>query len=218
MQPLLKLCGNHSEHDTNVTLSSNADYIGFVFAKSKRQVVREQVEAWLKQEGKKEKKLVALFVNEKIEQIEDAIKGLPIDIIQCHGDETAEEVKKINEQIQLPIWKAIHHQPDAISVMRKYEGLVSGYIVDCKVGDQWGGTGVSFDWEYIPAYLEEGKRQGVPIFIAGGIRPDNVDKVLEYGPDGIDVSSGIEDNGQKSKELISQLEERMKRYDNNVSR
>jgi phosphoribosylanthranilate isomerase len=219
LQPLLKLCGNHSVHDTTVTLASSADYIGFVFAKSKRQVVREQVLEWLREcESKNNKKLVALFVNESVRSILESIHDLPLDVIQCHGNESAEEVKELKEQIDIPIWKAIHHHQDAIKLMQSYEGIVSGYIVDCKVGDQWGGTGVSFDWDYIPFYLEEGKRQGVPVFIAGGIRPGNVEKVLQYRPDGIDVSSGIEESGKKSRELIRQLEERMKRNGNNVSR
>jgi phosphoribosylanthranilate isomerase len=75
-------------------------------------------------------------------------------------------------------------------------------------------TGVSFDWTYIPTYLNEGKKQGVPVFIAGGINPDNIEHVLDYQPDGIDVSSGIEENGRKSRKLIRQLEERMNRYGN----
>ncbi|KHF40332.1 phosphoribosylanthranilate isomerase [Halalkalibacter okhensis] len=219
MQPLLKLCGNHSAHDTMVTLSSSADYIGFVFAKSKRQVVRKQVQEWLSEHRNfNDKKLVALFVNESIETIIAAIKDLPIDVIQCHGNESVEQLSELKSRVDLPIWKAIHHKQDAIKRMESYQGVVSGYIVDCKVQGQWGGSGVSFDWDYIPQYLDEGKRQGVPVFIAGGIRPENVEEVLQYSPDGVDVSSGIEENGQKSRDLIRQLEERVKQYDNNVPR
>ncbi|GAE25074.1 phosphoribosylanthranilate isomerase [Halalkalibacter wakoensis JCM 9140] len=218
MRPLLKLCGNHSNQDTNRSLQSSADYIGFVFAKSKRQVTREKVQDWLSNTSKNDKKIVALFVNERADQIEAALDGLPIDVIQCHGDESPEEVKEIKIRLALPIFKAIHHHEDALKRMKMFEGIASGYIVDCKVGNQWGGTGVSFDWTTIPSYLKEGKRQKVPVFIAGGIRPENVEEVLKYEPDGIDVSSGIEKNGMKSTELISLLEERVKSYDYNVPR
>ncbi|MFC0470282.1 phosphoribosylanthranilate isomerase [Halalkalibacter kiskunsagensis] len=219
MQPLLKLCGNHSLHDTNVSTSSNADYIGFVFAKSKRQVNGEQVRDWMKAQKKtNNKKIVALFVNEDAKSIQSTINELPIDIIQCHGNEKPEQIAEIKKITSLPVWKVIHHSKDALQLMLTYEGLVAGYIVDCKVGNQWGGTGTSFDWSYIPYYLDEGKKQGVPVFIAGGIRPDNIDKVLDYGPDGIDVSSGIEENGIKSRKLIKQLEERMNQHENNTSR
>ncbi|WP_332693324.1 phosphoribosylanthranilate isomerase [Halalkalibacter lacteus] len=219
MQPLLKLCGNHSLHDTNVSISSNADYIGFVFAKSKRQVTGELVRDWVKkQKETNDKKFVALFVNEDANSIQTTIKDLPIDIIQCHGNEKPEQIAEIKKITSLPVWKVVHHSDEALQVMQTYEGLVAGYIVDCKVGNQWGGTGTSFDWSYIPHYLAEGKKQGVPVFIAGGIRPENVEKVLEYGPDGIDVSSGIEENGNKSRQLIKQLEERMNQHENNTSR
>ncbi|MFC0559888.1 phosphoribosylanthranilate isomerase [Halalkalibacter alkalisediminis] len=211
MQPLLKLCGNHSIDDTNLSLASSADYVGFVFAESKRQVTREQLKTWLLNRELKEKKLVALFVNETANTIQSLILDLPIDIIQCHGSETAKEIAKIKQVTCLPVWKAIHHNSEALQVMRTYHGSVDGYIVDCKVGNQWGGTGVSFDWTYIPAYLQEGRTQGVPVFIAGGIRPENIDQVLSYEPDGIDVSSGIEENGNKCNKLIKQLEERMNR-------
>lgn len=211
MKPLLKLCGNHSANDTNLALSSTAEYVGFVFAKSKRQITREKLEQWLMNQEKREKKIVALFVNERPEVIKATISDLPIDIIQCHGSESSAQIAKIKEHTNLPVWKAIHHSFDAVQEMKTYRGLADGYIVDCKVGNQWGGTGVAFDWSYIPTYLDEGKKQGVPVFIAGGIKVDNIDSVLSYGPDGIDVSSGIEENGNKCNKRIKQLEERMSR-------
>ncbi|ARK30316.1 phosphoribosylanthranilate isomerase [Halalkalibacter krulwichiae] len=218
MYPLLKLCGNHSSDDTKLVFSSTADYVGFVFAQSKRQVSVDQLKRWLKDRKTEEKKVVALFVNESVETIKEVVSTLPIDIIQCHGSESAEQLREVKSVTGLPIWKAIHHNEQAINTMSSYTGIVDGYIVDCKVGNQWGGTGVSFDWNYIPNYLAEGKVQGVPVFIAGGINPSNIKKVLRYKPDGIDVSSGIEEEGRKSRKLIAELEERMNRHDNSTSR
>src|SRR5690625_2750674 len=186
MRPLLKLCGNHSANDEKKSLQSTCEYIGFVFAKSKRQVTNEQVQLWLRQNPPNEtKRLVALFVNASIDEIEAAIFGLPIDIIQCHGNESVNELKLIKEKINKPIWKAIHHSDNSLDHMKSYAEVADGYVVDCKVGDQWGGTGVSFNWDYVPMYIEEGKRQRVPVFIAGGIHYKNVDKLLPYNPDGI---------------------------------
>lgn len=211
MQPLLKLCGNHSIDDTNIALKSSAEYIGFVFAESKRRVTSEQLKKWLFNQELREKKLVALFVNEAADFIQSSISDLPIDVIQCHGNESAKRLAEIKQVTHLPVWKAIHHNSEALQIMKTYRGIVDGYIIDCKVGKQWGGTGVSFDWTYIPAYLQEGRAQGVPVFIAGGINPENIDQVLSYEPDGIDVSSGIEEKGKKCNKLIKQLEERMNR-------
>lgn len=209
MRPLLKLCGNHSKHDVDVALASNADYIGFVFAESKRKVTNSNLKEWLKDVDQNNKKIVALFVNADEDTISSAIDGIKVDVIQCHGAESVELVQKIKQKTNLPIWKVIHHNEDALKTMRTFTDIVDGYVVDCKAGGKWGGTGQSFDWSYIPSYLEEGKRQRVPVFIAGGVRPDNVKQLLAYEPDGIDLSSGIEQDGYKSSSLVSELEERM---------
>lgn len=212
-RPLLKLCGNHSEHDVNVAFASSAEYIGFVFAKSKRQVTREQLKQWLRNEQNRQKRIVALFVNETIEKVQNQLEGINVDVIQCHGNEPPEYMIELKQRVKQSLWKVIHHKDDALETMKTYEGIVDGYVVDCKVGTQWGGTGVSFDWRHVPKYVEEGHRQGVPVWIAGGVNPQNVDDLLRYEPDGVDLSSGIENEGQKSLNLIRQLEERMKRND-----
>lgn len=214
-QPLLKLCGNHSLNDVEVSFGSSADYVGFVFAKSKRQVTRGQIAEWLQQHEPTKKKLVALFVNASTDEIVEAVSSLPISIIQCHGNESPSQISEIKKRLNIPVWKVIHHSEDGRYVMQSYENIADGYIVDCKVGKQWGGTGVSFDWTSVPTYMQEGQRQNVPVFIAGGIRPENIADLLVYQPDGIDVSSGIEENGLKSRKLVRELEERMR---NNATR
>ncbi|WP_062046807.1 phosphoribosylanthranilate isomerase [Bacillus sp. JCM 19034] len=211
-RPLLKLCGNHSEHDVKVALASSAEYIGFVFAKSKRQVCREQLKRWLPNE-KNHKKIVALFVNESIENIQYVLESAHVDVIQCHGNETPKYMNDLRKQVKQSLWKVIHHNDHALETMQSYRGIVDGYVVDCKVDRQWGGTGLSFDWNYVPQYVEEGHRQGVKVWIAGGVNPSNIHKLLPYKPDGVDLSSGIEHEGKKSLELVRQLEERMKRND-----
>ncbi|MED5075681.1 N-(5'-phosphoribosyl)anthranilate isomerase, partial [Anoxybacillus geothermalis] len=72
--------------------------------------------------------------------------------------------------------------------------------------------GVAFDWEAVPRYLEEAARQGVPCFIAGGVTPDNIERLLLYRPDGIDISSGIETDGRKDPTKMKQIEEKIKHH------
>ncbi|WP_319830082.1 phosphoribosylanthranilate isomerase [Bacillus solitudinis] len=217
LRPLLKLCGNHSEGDVHVSSASGAEYLGFVFAKSKRQVNNEQLRNWLEKADTHGKKIVALFVNADEETIKNEIKGLPIDIIQCHGTESVELVQSIKENTKLPVWKVIHHQENALETMRTFQHTADGYVVDCKADGKWGGTGKAFDWSYVPVYVEEGKRQQVPVFIAGGVKPENVSELLAFKPDGIDLSSGIELKGYKSASLIRNLEERMMESGSNLS-
>ncbi|HEU5140034.1 MAG TPA: phosphoribosylanthranilate isomerase [Bacillales bacterium] len=207
----VKYCGNHSLQDLHYTANSRADYLGFIFSSvSKRCVSAEQVSGWVQEVPPKNgQKLVGLFVNSSAEEINAVVNRVPLDIIQCHGLETPELVHEISAVTGLPVWKAIHHDDHALDRMKAYEGKAEGFVVDCKVKGQWGGTGKSFDWTVVPEYTAEAKRQGVPCFIAGGVRAGNVSELLRYKPEGIDISSGIERDGDKNQEEISRLEERM---------
>ncbi|MFV8828365.1 phosphoribosylanthranilate isomerase [Alkalihalobacterium sp. APHAB7] len=219
MQTKLKFCGNHSLHDVNNVINSQAEYIGFVFAESKRKVTAEDVNSWLKSVPTNHtKRVVALFVNATISEIEEIVSKVPVDIIQCHGHETPELVQEIKQRVKKTIWKVIHHKEKAWQNMSDYAPFVDAFIIDSKVKGQWGGTGITFNWGHIPKYIEQGKSLQRPVFIAGGINPSNVDELLTYYPDGIDISSGIEKDGTKDKTLIKLIEERITNHDNQLSR
>lgn len=208
MTALLKYCGNHSFEDIVVTSNSQAHYLGFVFAPSKRCVSPEEVANWLG-ELKVTQKLVGVFVNASLLEIEDVIKHVPLDVIQCHGDETPEFITNLKTHLNKPIWKVIHHSELGLRAMKKYSGLVDGFVIDSKVASARGGTGVTFDWEAIPSYQRESLAQNVPCFIAGGINVNTIENLLQYEPLGIDLSSGIEEHGRKSAEIKNQFETRL---------
>jgi len=209
---LIKYCGNRSVSDIKACAGSLADYIGFIFAPSKRQVKADQVKQWLNELNLVDKKLVGVFVNAPIYEIEKTVKELSLSIIQCHGTETPSQIGAMKEQIGVPIWKAFHHCEGLVTTMAQYSGIVDGHIIDTKVQGAWGGTGISFDWRYVPYYIEEAERQGVTCFIAGGIRAENIEQLLSYQPHGIDISSGIEDDRGKSKRKIETIERKVKLY------
>lgn len=214
MKPLLKYCGNHSYNDLLHSINSKADYIGVVFAESKRQVTPSEVNEWLSQlTWPTNKKLVGLFVNEEINQIKNVVKTVPLHIVQCHGNESVQYMKTLTNEISLPIWKVIHHKENAWEQMDEYAPFVAGFVIDSKSEKAWGGTGTTFDWSHIPHYLAKGKQLNKTIFIAGGINPENVEQLLKYNPMGIDLSSGIELDGKKSIQKMEQLEERIEKYD-----
>ncbi|KGX88146.1 phosphoribosylanthranilate isomerase [Pontibacillus litoralis] len=204
--PKVKVCGNRSLHDVRLTSQSDASYIGFVFAPSKRNVSSEQVAQWLQHIPLlADQRVVGVFVHPTIEQLEHVCRTVPLHIIQLHGHETVAEILHVKERLSIPIWKAIHHEEESLTHMRLYEGIVDAYVVDTKEEQSWGGTGQRFDWQAIPFYLEEARRQGVPCFIAGGINADNVAEVKGYQPDGIDVASGTETDGKKDYEKLNKI-------------
>jgi phosphoribosylanthranilate isomerase len=206
--PLLKYCGNYSFEDVQITANSRANYLGFIFAESKRSVTVHQVKQWLEQ-IQIPQKIVGVFVNASLEEIESVSRQVRLDVIQCHGEETPDFILTLKAAISQQIWKVVHHSENGLEKMKQYEGLVDGYVVDSKVSGQRGGTGQTFDWSSIPSYQKEAFRQQVPIFIAGGINPQTVKELLLYQPVGIDLSSGIEENGRKSIEIKNQLEKRV---------
>ncbi|WP_369683832.1 tryptophan synthase subunit beta [Salipaludibacillus sp. LMS25] len=206
MAPLLKFCGITSKTDFAQVVASEADMLGVIFAKSKRQVMPHRVAEWKEAYPlSKRQKLSGVFVNETVSKLLEIVKVAKVDAIQCHGTESPAEVAEIKRRSGLDVFKTIHHHDEAISEMREYEGIVDGFVVDTKTADAWGGTGTQFDWKAVPAYEREAKRQGVPCLIAGGVTPENVLQLLAYKPSGIDLSSGIETDGRKDERKMNDM-------------
>ena len=203
----LKFCGNKTFEEFKLSIESKAEYIGLIFAKSRRQVKTEIVRSWLEKVNIGSKKLVGVFVNQDINEILYIANSLSLSIIQLHGDETPSYVEKLKEKTNKYIWKVFHPSPSfQVKNLLAYEGLIDGIVIDSKVGVQYGGTGITFDWSQIPKFKRFAERLSVPCFIAGGINLSNVHELLTYKVDGIDISSGIESDFSKSELLMRRME------------
>lgn len=207
----LKYCGNHSLDDVRKTISSRADYLGFIFTeKSRRAVTPFQAADWLKQAGPGgSKKIVGVFADNSMDFVLNTARSVHLDVIQLHGSERPEYAAAVRRNTGIRVWKVIHHGPSAMNEMQLYEGCVDGYVIDTKVAGKLGGTGVAFDWRQVPLYTEEARRQGNVCLIAGGICPENISDLLRYHPEGIDISSGIEQDFHKDNERIRKIEEKV---------
>ncbi|MCB7153390.1 phosphoribosylanthranilate isomerase [Bacillus stercoris] len=208
-KPALKYCGIRSLKDLQLAAQSQADYLGFIFAESKRKVSPQDVKKWLNQ-VRVEKKVAGVFVNESIERMSRIAKELKLDVIQLHGDESPADAAALRKLTDCEIWKALHHHHNTTQEITRFIDNVDGFVIDSSVKGARGGTGVAFSWDCVPEYQRAviGKR----CFIAGGVNPDSVTGLLKWQPAGIDLASGIEKNGQKDKNLMRLLEERMNRY------
>lgn len=213
-KPLMKYCGIRTIDDLKIVVRSQADYIGFIFAKSKRRVYPNLVKDWLSEVNLSNKKIVAVFVNPSEEEIHSVLTTLPIDVIQFHGNEPFSEINKVKETYNASIWKALHHHPQTLDEMKSYLKSVDGFVIDSRSKGQWGGTGVSFDWAAVPNYLSFASQNEKLCFIAGGVNEGNIGKLLTFEPKGIDLSSGIEMNDKKSIEKIQLIEERVLQHVN----
>ena len=181
----VKICGLSTVEAVETAVLAGADYIGFVFAESKRQVSLEQAQELAKRVTGKTK-IVGVFVSPSLENLEQAIAQVPLDIVQIHGmfDET------LIPKISVPVIRAIQLSDQEAKVTSPADFL----LFDAPVA----GSGRTFDWDL----LKDQKIQQ-DFFIAGGLTVDNVRQAREtFQPYALDVSSGVETDGRKDIEKI----------------
>lgn len=202
----IKICGLSRPEDIEMVNEFMPDYIGFVFAKSKRQVNDLEAQK-LKNDLNPAIKVVGVFVNDHIERIINLYNRGTIDLIQLHGDEGEDYIRKLKVQVAAPIIKAIPVRSNWD--IRNAEKLNHDYLLfDTYSQRQRGGTGKTFDWNMISNISR-------PFYIAGGINVNNVlQAIRQVKPYAIDVSSGVETDGYKDKEKIRQLISRIKQQIN----
>lgn len=181
----VKICGLSTVEAVETAVLAGADYIGFVFAESKRQVSLEQAHELAKLVTGKTK-IVGVFVSPSLEELEQAIAQVPLDIVQIHG--MFDEV--LIPKISVPVIRAIQLSDQEAKVTSPADFL----LFDAPVA----GSGRTFDWDL----LKDQKIQQ-DFFIAGGLTVDNVRQAREtFQPYALDVSSGVETDGRKDIEKI----------------
>lgn len=199
----VKICGLSREEDIATANALNLDYIGFLFAKSKREVSPQKA-AQLKSKLSPQIEAVGVFVNAPLEHMISLIEAKTIDIIQLHGSETEETILSLKKS--LPHTKIIK----AVSVTAPEDILPwENSAVDFLLLDKGaGGTGESFDWGILES-LRDFKK---PYFIAGGLSPKNIDKILPLKPYAVDVSSGVETLGKKDAKKMQDFTKKVRQY------
>ena len=191
----IKICGLRREEDIAYVNECRPDYIGFVFANTRRRVTREEA-AHLKELLHPEIAAAGVFVNEDMDVIAGLLNDGIIDLAQLHGEETEEQIRYLREHMKRgEIIKAIRVRSRA-DIVKDASLPVEYLLLDAFSERSYGGTGKTFDWSMIPAVEK-------PYFLAGGIRADNVEEAI-YGlhPYGVDVSSALETDGFKDRDKI----------------
>ena len=193
---LIKICGIQSLEIAQTVAQNGADLMGFIFAPSRRYIAPEKA-AQISQRIDCIKK-VGVFVNEAVNRVNEIAGQCNLDYVQLHGDETPAYCKKIN----YPIIKAFRYNEDFSSKMvNQYD--VDMVLIDSYQAGKAGGTGKTFSWQEAKQSFREIKQ---PILVAGGLTIDNIkDAVQVLSPMGIDVSGGVEINGEKSAEQIERF-------------
>ena len=195
MSVTVKICGITSEADAIAAAEAGADAIGLMFYEgSPRHVTLEQakaISAALPQHVMR----VGVFVNAEEAFVHQALTECMLNILQFHGDETPEECSRY------PVMTLKAFRVQGEETLAELEAYPSaGYLLDAYVKDALGGTGATFNWDLAVRAQKFGK----PIFLAGGLTPENVvEAVRKVQPFGVDVSSGVESEpGRKDAEQM----------------
>lgn len=179
-----KICGITRVEDALVAAEQGADAIGLVFyAKSPRAVDVSRAQEILRALPPFVTS-VGLFVNASRAEVEQVLRQVPLDLLQFHGDETAQDCEGFGR----PYIKALRVRPDlALGEQCAAFASAAGILLDSYVPGVPGGTGEAFDWSLVPADL------GKPVILAGGLDAHNVaDAIACVRPYAVDVSGGVE--------------------------
>ncbi|WP_087517493.1 phosphoribosylanthranilate isomerase [Pseudomonas sp. M30-35] len=179
-----KICGITRLEDALAAVAAGADAIGFVFyPKSPRAVTIEQARAIIASLPPFVT-TVGLFVDMPREQLQQLLVQVPLDLLQFHGDETPEQCEGFGR----PYIKALRVKSGAdVGQQIAPYASASGVLLDTFVAGVPGGTGEIFDWSLVPQGLQ------MPIILAGGLTPDNVEAAIkQVKPYAVDVSGGVE--------------------------
>jgi phosphoribosylanthranilate isomerase len=207
----IKICGLFNDADIDYVNQALPEYIGFVFAPSKRQVSAERA-AVLRARLDERIIPVGVFVDAPIKQIESLYRDGIFQIAQLHGHESSNYIAQLKTACPLPVIKAV-----AVTERKEFETgynqLSSCHSMMTESPDYLlfdyknPGSGKSFDWDLLADMADVADTTDVqqPYFLAGGINPDNITAALAYNPYCIDVSSGAETNGIKDFNKISKL-------------
>ena len=194
----IKICGVTRAQDAQACAASGADAIGLVFYPRSSRAVTVHQAADIVAAVPPFVSVVALFVDEPIGSIERIISTLPIDVIQFHGDESAE----FCHQFGRPWIKALRVRPglDVVEECQRFS-KARGVLLDSWQADVPGGTGKTFDWRLATQAL------CVPVVLAGGLTHDNVGEGMRaLHPAAVDVSGGVEVSpGLKDAKKIRQF-------------
>lgn len=198
----LKFCGLTREADIEAANETGPDYIGFVFAESRRRV-SDLDAARFKARLDPAIQAVGVFVNDTPEHIAALAGEGIIAFAQLHGDEDARVIERLRRLTDVPLIKAVRVKTRA-DIERALALPVDYLLLDTYVGHAYGGSGKAFDWSLIGDIPK-------PYFLAGGLRPENLEQALRTGAYALDLSSGIETNGVKDPAKMRAVAERVRR-------
>ena len=202
---IFKICGLREKDSLICCEANNVDFFGMIFyEKSPRNINLNKAKQLVEFSKKLSIKPVGVFVNHEISDLKDIIRLLNLKFIQLHGEESQQYINEIKNEFELKIIKkiSIKNQSDLdnINDIKNIDYLLFDYKP--KSNELPGGNSKSFDWNLLKEVTIK-----LPWFVSGGINESNIKNIQKtINPDGIDLSSGVEQSlGIKSNKKINNL-------------
>lgn len=216
----IKICGTTSLTDAQLAVEAGASALGFIFARSPRQVTVPQAAEIIRElahkPGGEAVEKIGVFVDANSDFMAEAVLEAGLTGVQMHGEVESfpEQALKLRERVAgyrpiriLPVLHFHDEESFAADLAVVSEGdLFRGVLVDAYSRSARGGTGSSFDWSMARRLFRHWKAQ-MQLIVAGGLRPENVrEAVLALAPWGVDVVSGVEaEPGRKDSERLKRF-------------
>ena len=190
---IVKICGIRSSAAAQTAAQAGADWIGFVFAPSRRHIdpdTAAMISASMVGPAK-----VGVFVDQPLSEVREIADHCRLDYIQLHGGESPDYSRCLNR----PVIRAC--RVDSAFDPEQWAAYPAEYLLfDSFVPGQAGGTGTAFDWRETCGRIRQSRHK---FLVAGGLTPENVaDAIRILNPDGVDVSGGVETAGVKDPDKI----------------
>lgn len=194
----IKVCGLTSVDEAVAIAKLGADAIGLVFYPPSSRFVTLALASEIVAALPPFVQSVALFVNPSVQEVEAVLEAMPIDLLQFHGNESAE----FCQQFRRPYIKAFAMREDFDVQAAMVEHVqAKGFLLDAYHPQKPGGTGECFDWQRFPQQADK------PLILAGGLTAENVAKAIrQCQPYAVDVSGGVEVTpSKKSLDKVAQF-------------
>jgi phosphoribosylanthranilate isomerase len=211
----IKICANTNLADAQLAAELGADAVGFVFSPSKRQVTAAEV-AGITPHLPAHVERIGVFPALPAEEIAQHVQQAGLTAVQLHGGVNLALLQRLHNLFQgrIKIIQTVHWQIDAdgnsaagVTQQLKEiaeQGITQRVLIDSKIGNATGGTGIPFDWTAARAVFADAGAE-LNLILAGGLRPDNITEAITgLAPWGVDVASGAEETpGRKSPQKLA---------------
>ncbi len=200
-QVMVKICGIRSEMAAKAAVYAGAKFLGFNFVSGSKRRISPEIAKQIIDQVKNQVKIVGVFQNQKVEEVNRIVSILDLDFVQLHGDEDEQFV----EEVERPVIKVLQLETDfdLTGVLKEMNKYTCDYFL---LDREKQGKGKMLNSKHLSIIAKEKS-----IFVAGGLTTDNVAEVVrQVRPFGVDVAGGIETSRVEDTEKIKLFIERAK--------